>query len=89
MCYEQGNIFPCRLNNRFRGNDTEDNIKEDKNNIFFRINHTYVWLDSKKLNTDITFLCNILDKVRVLGYEVCDNIMPGYRVIKAIAVYIE
>lgn len=89
MCYEQGNIFPCKLNNRFRENDNDEDIKEDKNNIFFRINHTYVWLDSKKLNTDITFLCNILDKVKVVGYEVCNNIMPGYKVVKAIAVYIE
>lgn len=84
MCCETGNIFPCKLNNRFR-----DEKIDDSKSKFFRINHTYVWLDSDKLKTDVTFLCNILDKVKVVGYQVCNEIMPGYKVIKAIAVYIE
>lgn len=84
MCYEYGRIYPCKLINRFR----EDEIKDEKSK-FFRINNSYVWVDSQKLETDITFICNLVDKVHVIGFELNHDIFDNLNVLKAVAIYIE
>lgn len=82
LCFEYGNICPCKLNNRFKGSEILDS-----KSCFLKLNNTYIWLNSEKIETDTTFLCNIVDKVNVIGYEMYRN--DNLKVIKAIAIYIE
>ncbi|MNP44638.1 hypothetical protein D3C76_1385100 [compost metagenome] len=75
--------------NRYRSEDNGNDFDFNETNKFFKINNSYVWLDSSKLECDILLLSNILDKAHVLGYIVNNNRDGNFKVVKAIAIYIE
>lgn len=88
MCYECGCIYPYRLRSKYETQrDETDDLS--KGNKFFRINNTYVWVDSTKLEADLMFLSNITDRVHVLGYNINNNKIGNFKIAKAIAIYIE
>ncbi|MNI39722.1 hypothetical protein D3C73_939120 [compost metagenome] len=87
VCHECGPMQPCKLRNRFDGYDDRDDM--NTNHKFFKINNTYVWVDANKLDADIIFLSNIVDTIHVLGYNINVNEALGFKVVKAVAMYIE
>lgn len=84
ICYECGNVVPYRLTSRYYNRD--GNV--DDNNEFFKVNDSYIWVDKTKLETDISLLSSIADKMHVIGYNVNENQRLGYKIAKAIAIYI-
>ncbi|MCX8075055.1 MAG: hypothetical protein N2749_05665 [Clostridia bacterium] len=89
ICFECGCISPCKLRNRYEFESEDASSNWDTKNKFFKINDTYVWIDPEKLGTDLIFLSNIVDNVNVIGYNINEDKDRGYRIIKAVAIYIE
>lgn len=64
---------------------TPENINEK----IFLINNSYVWYNDNMCDTNINFLSNMCEKIKVIGYNINENKMRGYNILKAIAIYIE
>lgn len=86
--FERGQILPYKLKGKYIY-EKPDRDEEDTKNIFVKLNDTYIWLDSQKLDSDILTISSIVDNVNVLGYTIRHKPEEGYKVVKAIAIYIE
>ncbi len=81
--FEKGKIYPYKLRNIY--SQSEDDCFKD---VFVKMNDTYIWIDSKKLDVDIEMISNMIEDVSILGYFVRNNIKESYSIVKAIAIFI-
>ncbi|MDD3303448.1 MAG: hypothetical protein PHP54_00850 [Clostridia bacterium] len=70
-------------------NETSRLESSNKTDEFFMINDTFVWIDNTKLNGDLSLLCDMSCKIKVIGYRMNCQDAVGNPIIKAIAIFIE
>lgn len=65
----------------FENRSYEDNI--------FNINNSYVWYDKEKSLIDMNLFSNVCGEVKVLGYNINEDVKRSNKMLKAIAIYVE
>lgn len=69
--------------------NSREKVKNINNNDILRINDSYVFFNKDEVDIDMELICYTECKLNVVGYVLNDNFNNGYKLLKAIAIYIE
>ena len=58
------------------------------NNVFM-MNNDLIWYNKDNSITDMDFFTDVCGEIRVIGYDINDNLNRGSKMLKAIAIYVE
>ena len=83
ICKEVGTIEPYI----FKGN--RDNNLSFDNDIIFKINNSYICYNKEKMCMNLNLISTTNCKINVIGYTLNSCFNENYKLLKAIAMYIE
>ena len=64
------------------------NDNDPINNVFM-MNNDLIWYNKNNSITDMDFFTDVCGEIRVIGYDINDNLNRGSKMLKAIAIYVE